>query len=154
MLTIRKFKSSDVPVLRDLFFNTVRNVNVKDYSGEQVKAWATETYNFEEWSKGYHSINPFVAEIDGEIVGYADLQENGFIDHFYCHWKYQRKGIGKALMNKIIEEAKAKNIERIFSHVSITAKAFFESFGFEVIKEQEVNIRGQMLSNNIMQRNL
>ena len=32
MLVIRKFKVGDAPALRELFFNTIRNVNINDYS--------------------------------------------------------------------------------------------------------------------------
>ncbi|TMN96988.1 hypothetical protein CWB66_17410 [Pseudoalteromonas sp. S558] len=43
------------------------------------------------------AINPFVAILNGEVVGHADVQGDGYIDHFFCHWKHQGKGIGKAL---------------------------------------------------------
>lgn len=28
-------------------------------------------------------INPFITELDDKIVGYTDLQEDGYIDHLY-----------------------------------------------------------------------
>ncbi|WP_408635842.1 GNAT family N-acetyltransferase [Parendozoicomonas callyspongiae] len=127
-------------------------MNTRDNSEAQVKAWASDHFDLEEWLKGYLSTKPFVAQIDGEIVGYADIQNSGYIDHFFCHWKHQGEGIGKALMNKIHQEAKKKGIKRMYSHVSITAKPFFEHFGFAVIKQQQVNIRGQHLTNFVMEK--
>ena len=41
---------------------------------------------------------PFVAEIEGQIVGYADLQEDGYIDHFFVSGSMARRGVGSALM--------------------------------------------------------
>ncbi len=38
-------------------------------------------------------LSPFVAEIDNIIVGYIDLQSNGLIDHFFCHYEYQGQGV-------------------------------------------------------------
>ncbi|MGL5364343.1 MAG: GNAT family N-acetyltransferase, partial [Plesiomonas shigelloides] len=39
-----------------------------------------------------------------------------------------------------------------YSHVSITAKPFFERFGFRVVKKQQVAINGQVLTNFLMEK--
>ncbi len=52
----------------------------------------------------------------------------------------------------LFEAGKAKGVTRFYSHVSITAKPFFAHFGFDVVKAQEVEIRGQVLSNYIMEK--
>ncbi len=98
------------------------------------------------------SINPSIAEINGVVVGYSDLQSDGFIDHFFCHHEYQGMGIGKALMTHILNCGSKKNIHRYYSEVSITAKPFYEHFGFKVVKAQNVEIRGQTLTNYIMEK--
>ena len=95
VITIRQYQSGDELALREIFFNTIRNVNIKDYSETQVKAWAPNDYNREEWSQRIRSIKPIIASIDDEIVGYTDIQDNGYVDHFYCHWQHQGNGIGK-----------------------------------------------------------
>ena len=98
MLIVRKFQQGDEKALRAIFFNTIRNVNIKDYSEAQVKAWAPDGYDQNDWFKRIQAIAPFVAVLDKEIVGYADIQVDGYIDHFFCHWKYQGQGVGKSLM--------------------------------------------------------
>ncbi|MEA3139470.1 MAG: putative acetyltransferase [Gammaproteobacteria bacterium] len=50
-------------------------------------------------------INPFVADLNGELVGYADVQSNGYIDHFFVSGKHPRRGIGSLIMKKILAEA-------------------------------------------------
>ncbi|WOH36380.1 GNAT family N-acetyltransferase [Thalassotalea fonticola] len=152
MVTIRKYQSGDELALREIFFNTIRNVNIKDYSEAQVKAWAPDDYSLNEWSKRISSINPFVACINDEVVGYADIQDDGYVDHFFCHWQHQGKGIGKALMKSLKREGERKGIKRFYSHVSITARPFFEHFGFRVVKEQQVNTRDQTLTNFVMEK--
>lgn len=152
MLTIRKFKSGEQSALRAIFFNTIRNVNTRDYSEEQVKAWAPKDYDQQAWSARISNINPFVALLDGDIVGYADVQEDGYIDHFFCHMNHQGKGIGKMLMNRLFHEGKINNINRLYTHASITAKPFFEHFGFNEVKPQQVSIRGQILTNYVMEK--
>ena len=83
----------------------IRNVNIKDYSEEQIKAWASDEYDEDEWSKRIKKMNPYVAEIDGQLVGFADVQEDGYIDHFFCHYKYLGQGVGKILMQYIIDKS-------------------------------------------------
>ena len=152
MLNIRKFQLGDELALRQIFFNTIRNVNIKDYSALQVQAWAPDDYDQCEWSKTISSVNPFVAVLDNEIVGYADIQDDGYINHFFCHWMYQGKGIGKALMKELFANGEKKGIHRLYSHTSITAKPFFEYFGFKEVKKQQVTIRGEVLTNYVMEK--
>ena len=113
MITIRRFKNGDEAVLRELFFNTIRNVNIRDYSELQVQAWAPDDYDKAEWHSRIGKINPFVALLDDEIVGYADVQDDGYIDHFFCHSEHQGKGIGKALFNEIFKAAEQKCLSRL-----------------------------------------
>lgn len=69
MIIIRNYKESDTKALWDIHFNTIRNVNIRDYSQVQVEVWAPDVF-------------------DNVIVGYTDLQSNGLIDHFFCHHEY------------------------------------------------------------------
>jgi len=86
------------------------------------------------------------------IVGYADVQADGYIDHFYCHWQYQGIGIGKRLMETIFLTGRSQDVERFYSHVSITAKSFFEHMGFKSLTEQQVEVSDQLLTNYIMEK--
>ena len=87
------------------------------------------------------------------IVGFAEFEPNGHIDCFYVHHEFQGKGVGSALMATIEANAATNKIHRIYSEVSITAKPFFESKGFQVVKQQKVNIRGCELTNFVMEKN-
>ena len=152
MLIIRKFKKGDEVDLRKIFFNTIRKVNIKDYSEHQVKAWAPGDYDQLAWYNRMSSMNPFVAILDNKIVGYADIQDDGYIDHFFCHRNHQGKGIGKALMKALMLAGEKKGNARFYLHASITAKPFFEHCGFQILKSQQVNIRDQVLTNYLMEK--
>ncbi|GAB3524470.1 hypothetical protein GCM10027342_25180 [Photobacterium alginatilyticum] len=86
------------------------------------------------------------------LVGYTDLQSNGLIDHFFCHHKYQGQGVGSALMEHVFAFGKQVGITRFYSEVSITARPFYERFGFSVVQEQLVEVRGQKLCNFVMEK--
>ncbi|WP_104036964.1 GNAT family N-acetyltransferase [Vibrio jasicida] len=154
MITIRDFQEEDAPKLWALFFNTVRNVNRRDYTEQQVKAWAQEGFDSQLWLKKMISIQPFVAVLDGVIVGYSDVQPSGLVDHFFCHHEYQGQGVGRALMTHVLEQAKAKGLTRIYSEVSVTARPFYEHMGFIVVNEQQIEVRGATLTNYVMERRL
>ncbi|CAV26701.1 MULTISPECIES: GNAT family N-acetyltransferase [Vibrio] len=152
MVRIRNYQVSDAKALWEIYFHTVRNINVRDYSQEQVEAWAPSDFDSEVWEKCLHRIQPFVAELDGHIVGYTDLQPNGLIDHFFCHHEYQGKGVGRALMEHVFEIGRFRGVSRYFSEVSITARPFYEHLGFKLVNEQEVEIRGVKLTNYVMEK--
>jgi putative acetyltransferase len=152
MIEIRKYQESDALDLWAIFYHTVRNVNLRDYSQAQVEAWAPDDFSSEIWKRKMNLLSPFVAEIDGKIVGYSDLQENGLIDHFFCHHEHQGKGVGRQLMEYVLRVGELQGITRLYSEVSITARPFYERFGFKVIEEQTIEVRGQKLCNFVMEK--
>ncbi|MGR2665894.1 GNAT family N-acetyltransferase [Vibrio campbellii] len=154
MITIRDFQEEDAPTLWALFFNTVRNVNRRDYTEQQVKAWAQEGFDSQLWLNKMISIQPFVAELNSVIVGYSDVQPSGLVDHFFCHHEYQGQGVGRTLMTHVLKQAEAKGLNRIYSEVSITARPFYEHMGFTVVNEQQIEVRGATLTNYVMERHL
>jgi putative acetyltransferase len=97
-------------------------------------------------------INPFVAEIDGKVVGYADIQENGYIDHFFVSGRHPRQGIGTLLMETLESEANRLRLTELASDVSGTAQPFFERFGFHVVEQRAPIIRGIEVPNALMRK--
>ncbi|WP_045372016.1 GNAT family N-acetyltransferase [Vibrio campbellii] len=152
MIIVREYRESDASELWDIFYNTVRKINICDYSEAQVNAWAPDDFSVDVWQKKMNSISPFVAEIEGQIVGYADLQADGLIDHFFCHYDHQGQGIGRRLMAHLLSVGRSQGIVRFYSKVSITARPFYERFGFNVVCEQTVEIRGQKLKNFVVEK--
>ncbi|MEZ9059237.1 GNAT family N-acetyltransferase [Vibrio pelagius] len=154
MMKIREYRNTDAPELWALFFNTIRNVNIQHYSQSQVEAWAPSEFSIDVWQNKMDKIRPFVVELEGTIVGYTDLQESGLIDHFFCHHEYQGRGVGSQLMSHVLSLAKQQGLKRVFSEVSITARPFYEHFGFSVVNEQTIEVRGQTMNNFVMEKQL
>lgn len=150
LITLVRYDESMTLDLWEVYFSAIRKVCIKHYSKEQVEAWAPDSLKVELLHERFQKLDPFVAKINEKIVGYADIQENGLIDHFFVHGDYQAHGIGNKLMLAILD--KAKDLPSLHSEVSHTAKHFFLKFGFEVQKIQEIEIRGCMLQNNLMVR--
>ncbi|MCE3255465.1 MAG: family N-acetyltransferase [Rickettsiaceae bacterium] len=149
----RPYQPSDARSLVDIYYHTIHNINSQDYSREQLNAWAPEScLQLDGWQKKWQKLLPIVAVIEDKIVGFAEFEDNGHIDCFYVHHQFQGRGIGSALIKKIEAQATQKNLTRIFAEVSITAKPFFLSKGFRVVKEQMKNVRNVELKNFVMEK--
>ena len=80
------------------------------------------------------------------------MQNDGYIDFFFCHHAYQGKGVGKALMQHIIKTGRRYGLKRFYADVSITAKPFFQHYGFVVVRQQQKTVRGVVLTNFLMEK--
>ncbi|MEE3719563.1 GNAT family N-acetyltransferase, partial [Tumidithrix elongata RA019] len=89
-MEVRLFEIQDAQQVAQLFHDTVREVNIRDYSSAQIKAWAPDNIGFRDWAKVCSSRHTYVAEQEGEIIGFGELEPIGHIDCFYCHKNYQR----------------------------------------------------------------
>lgn len=152
-IEIRKYRPQDAKELANIYYYTIHNINTRNYSEEQVNAWAPAScLELEGWKKKWEKLPPIVATIGDQIVGFAEFEDNGHIDCFYVHHLFQGKYVGSALIKEIERQALRKNISKIFAEVSITAKPFFLKRGFQVTKNQIVIIRGVELSNFVMEK--
>ncbi len=151
-MEVRLFQTQDAEQVARLFHETVREINVRDYSNSQVEAWAPEDIQFRNWVEVCSNRFTYVADDNGVIAGFGELEPNGHIDCFYCHKNYQRCGVGSRIYQAIEAKAYELSLNRLFVEASITAKPFFQRMGFAVVKEQEVMRRGEGFINYAMEK--
>lgn len=153
---IRPFQRSDATELASLFFHTVRTINRKDYTFEQLNAWAPElqTVDMEKWRNSFSGKHVFLADVNGKIAGFGELENNGHIDRFYISKDHVGQGVGRFIYASLEEKARLMKLERLFVEASITAKPFFEKMGFALVKEQSVERKNVMLTNFVMEKKL
>lgn len=80
MVTLRPYRPEDAPALLSLFRDTIRRVNSRDYSAEQIAAWASDDIDPARWACRFTGRFVPVAEEAGCPVGFAELEPNGHID--------------------------------------------------------------------------
>jgi putative acetyltransferase len=151
-MLIRDYKRSDATEITWLFYETVRSINRQHYSQEQVCAWAPAIPDPETWHSRMSRRCTLVAEEDGQIVGFAELQRDGHLDMFYCRKDVIGRGVGRLLYQTVESKAIGLRLERISADVSITARRFFENCGFSVVCEQTVTRGGIELLNFRMEK--
>jgi len=154
MMEVHDFRLGDEPALRVVFESAIHEVARRDYSQLQVDAWASRDYDVEAWAQRMRGIAPFVASLDGRIAGYADVQANGYVDHFYVASWAGGQGVGGRLMQRILTRAEELALAELTSHVSLTAQPFFAHFGFAVVEHRVFLVRGVEMRNAAMRKAL
>lgn len=150
-MNVRPYQASDAGMLLALFKDTVRRVNSRDYDAEQIRAWASDDIDPDDWAARFDGRAAWVVEIAGMYVGFTDVEADGHIDRFFVAADWQGRGVGRLLMATIMAEATRRGWARLFTEASITARPFFEHMGFKVLAEQTVACRGAMLVNYRME---
>jgi putative acetyltransferase len=153
-MEIRLFQPQDADQVAQLFHDTVHEVNRRDYSEAQVRAWAPDDIHFRDWARICSNRFTYLAVQDGAIAGFAELERNGHIGCFYCHKNFQRCGVGRQLYEAIELKALELNLNSLWTESSITARPFFEHMGFIVSKEQQVFCRGAQFINYAMHKQI
>lgn len=149
-MRIRRYRPGEDAELFEVYYSAIHQIASRDYSPEQVEAWAPRDLDAALWENRIRGINPFVVELDRRLVAYADLQPNGYIDHFFVSGAHPRRGLGTMLMKHILGEARTLGLSELTSDVSRTAQGFYERFGFRVVEQRSPAIRGVVIPNALM----
>ena len=148
-MQLRKYQPSDCAQLAELFYQTVHSVNAKDYTQEQLDAWATGELDLQAWDESFRAHRTIVATENGGIVGFGDMDGSGYLDRLYVHKDYQGQGIAPAICDELERFVAGKTFT---THASITAKPFFLHRGYCVVRKQKVIRRGIALTNFVMEK--
>ena len=74
MMKLRKYKTEDLTELAQLFYDTVHTVNARDYTREQLNAWAAGQVDMAGWEASFQAHHTVVAERGGRIAGASKVQ--------------------------------------------------------------------------------
>lgn len=139
---VRPYRLEDLAAVLTLFQRSVHEVASRDYTPEQISAWAPDSPDVVRWSTRLSNQSVFVCEDQHQITGFASVDSDGHLDLLYVHPDVQRQGVASVLCAHIVQWATANNLERLFTEASVTARPFFESRGFSVVGSQLVQARG------------
>jgi putative acetyltransferase len=153
-ITIRLALPGDTDQICRLYYDTVRNVNVKDYTPEQIEVWSNGGLNADNWIRKINEQYFILAEISGELAGISSIAPDGYLDYMYVHKDFQRCGVARALLGEIERKALEQKNAEIYSHVSKTAKGFFEKMGYTHKEDLRDMYKGVLFVNALMVKKL
>lgn len=150
-MNIRKYREGDAPEMAKIFYETVHSINARDYTEEQLNAWADGNIDLDEWHERFSASLTIVAESVRDLIGFANLKGDT-LDMLYMSRYYQRLGIGGELVVQLELAARRRGIRRLVTYSSITARPFFLHIGWSVVRPNTVIRNGVALSNYLMER--
>lgn len=154
MIELKHFQASDVDAVVSLFTETVHAVNAQDYSESQLDAWAPQDPDRAAWTRRLEGQYTQLAWQEGELLGFGSLTDKGLVDFLFIHHACQRKGLASLIYLRLEFEAYHKGISRLYTEASITARPFFEKMGFSMVFPQEKEVKGVLLRNFVMEKDL
>ena len=147
-MQIRRATLHDVPQLKSLYQGTITHINRAHYNPEQIRAWAAtgeRIASLENKIKAQHFYTAVTT--DGQVTGFASLENDGELDMMYVHKDYQGQGIATLLITALYKKAAELGLKMLTAYVSITARPFFEKQGFRVVEAQQVQLGEVELEN-------
>ena len=151
-MKLRRYESKDCEELIRLFYDTVHTVNSKDYAKEQLDVWATGREDHVRWDNSFKDHVTIVAEEDGIIVGFGDMDTQGYLDRLYVHKDHQNKGVGGKIVAALENELFVHDTPAFTTFSSVTARPFFEKMGYKVEYKNTVVKDGVQLINFFMKK--
>lgn len=153
-MDLRDYTPDDAAATLDVFLRAIRVTAARDYTPEQVAAWAPPDVDPDAWAARRAASRTVVAVRDGVVVGFTDVDAAGYVDMLFVDPDATRQGVASALLGWAVRTATALGATELTTHASITARPFFAARGFVVEAEQHPVRRGVELTNYRMRRAL
>lgn len=87
----------------------------------------------------------YLAEMAGEVVGAGGWTGAGAtraeVRHLVCDPRRVRQGIGRALIGRVLEEARSAGVQEMVCQSTRTAVPFYTAMGFDVLGAVDVPLR-------------
>src|SRR5689334_10313742 len=94
-MEIRRYKPGEEGAVWEVVFAATRESNARDYHTDLIDLWAPHDQDMGQWADRLAQKNPFVAIMNEQIVGTAEIEAHGFIDYFYVH-PNERRSVASA----------------------------------------------------------
>lgn len=140
---LRQFKNDDLEQVKVLIHKTIRFCYPLNYSYDVIEFFINyhNRANIIEYAgKGY----TILALENEKIVGTGNLSGNE-IRAVYIDPRYQKRGVGKTIVDELIKKAKENRLDKIVLDSTINAKKFYDSMGFNTIEKLTIKVKNSNL---------
>lgn len=161
-ISIRHATVEDIFAIQYIAFSTWPVAYSAILSQEQLDYMLDLFYNedaLKDQMKNGHTF--LVAEFNNEIIGFASFNfisdQTYKLQKLYVLPTIQQKGSGRILLNEVIEQVKNLGAKKLQLNVNRHNKAllFYEKLGFEIIREDDINIGHDYFMNDyVMEKKL
>jgi putative acetyltransferase len=155
-VTMRAYVAADAEPLAAIFYASVREAGRRDYSAEQVAAWAPAPPSLERVRAraGDGRVLLVAVNTRGEPVAYGDLEADGHIDHLFCRPDVVGTGVASRLYDELEAVARRQGLRRLYVEASEAARRLFLRKGFSIVRRRDFAIHGVAIHNYAMAKAL
>lgn len=151
-IIIRPFIDNDANDISEIIIECLKNLSNQFYDDEAINTLCS-LYTPQHILYYSKLDNIFTALSNSMIVGtislYGDMIRNLFVKR-----DFQKKGIGKLLMDFIDTLAKEKNISTLYVNSNLSAYNFYQSLGFSFKKVKIEKIGNSFIKTVFMEKKL
>ena len=162
MITLRFAQKEDLKTIQLLAHSTWWSAYENILPSEQIKIMLDEFYTEEALQSQINNGHRFIiAEEEGKPLGFSSYSETEKPDIIKIHKLYidpkaQGKGVGKHLVNKVAQIAKAEgaSILELFVNRNNPALSFYEKIGFNIVKAIDTPYHQYILDDYVLHKPL
>jgi len=133
---VRAYTTGDAQATSGIFLRAVRETAAADYSLEQVEAWAANHGDLDSWAAARAASHTLLGIIDGHVVGFTDLNDDGYIDMLFVDPRFGRRGVASTLLTSVVALARQQNLRALTTFASRTSRPVFARQGFVITGER------------------
>ena len=153
-MNLRQISIKDQLELKKVYFDSIQSLDKKIYSQEQKSAWSSQAWDNPNFDKSITQGKGWLLSEQGIIVAFATRYPNNRIALFYCKGKFQRKGCGSILLQKLEDEAKKEKIDYLSTEASLISYKLFLKNEWEIIRKEKVIINNIFFERYKMIKNI
>lgn len=153
-IRIRPYASRDASAIAALFRRSVRAIGPRDYTAEQVAAWASAAPSparIEALARDGRTMLVAVDAADRPLA-FGDLEPDGHIRFLYCAPEAAGSGVAAMLCAALERDARARGVTRLHAAASEAARRFFLRVGFRVVSRRDFAVAGVPIHNYAVEK--
>ena len=151
-LALRPMLPADVPLLREIFRDSIEALTADDYSEAQQEAWASAADDEAAFGKKLTGQLTLVATLAGSPVGFATLAGGNKIDMLYVHPAATGQGVAALLIDALEKLAGSRGAALLTVDASDSARGFFEKRGYVAQQRNTVSVGDEWLANTTLHK--
>ena len=139
-MNLRQITIKDQLELKKVYFDSIQSLDEEIYSKEQKMAWASQAWINTTFDKSITQGRGWLISEKGIVIAFATRYPNNRVSLFYCKGKFQRKGYGSKLLNKLEDEAKKEGLDSLSTEASLISYKLFLKNKWEIIRKEKITI--------------
>ena len=139
-MNVRQITIKDQLELKKVYFDSIQSIDEKIYCKEQKRAWSSQAWENPNFTKSITQGKGWLLHINDEIIAFASRYPKNRVSLFYCKGKFQRKGLGTLLLNKLEEDAIKEGLDSLSTEASLISYKLFLKNEWEIIRKEKVII--------------